>query len=379
MSTVPPYAPKLLCLLLCLACSADALAATQPIAGVGIVIKKNPGSASKVVSAADGSFSLPLEAGEYTLSLEQSGLNSAFNSVLKSAYPCSTYSFDGSGVGVTLRKHGLATDLSPVRNTNTRILPLGTDANRYDLTQATDSLDFTVLAKGATLSGQVTIHDLNQSMYLTTGKGKITSQEVSKSNITDPNSVTNWLQANPGILSIPVVELPSPSGSSYYQAELKQVEEKGVQYYELTAAAPVNASGNGYTTFDVASGLLSIPSIYQQSALGITHHKLTLYYVPGSLPFRFILDSASVGACQAKIQEPVTPTPVPTPPPTPTPEPTKTPTPTPTPEPTKAPTPTPEPTKAPVPSPLPTPAPTPVPTKTPPVTSVPVVVSSPVS
>ena len=70
-----------------------------PVTGIGIVIKKNPGSgASKVISDSNGGFSLKLEEGVYTISIPKKELATKVAEI-KANYPevsGAVYEFDST-------------------------------------------------------------------------------------------------------------------------------------------------------------------------------------------------------------------------------------------------------------------------------------------
>lgn len=121
----------------------NSFASVKPISGIGIVVKKNPGSASEVVmqTSDNGGFSMQLEAGEYELSFPQDQLKSVINSIIARNYPKSTYQYDGSGVELTINNPEIILRLKPA------------EGNIYTIEAQNSSIIITVPRDGTTLSG----------------------------------------------------------------------------------------------------------------------------------------------------------------------------------------------------------------------------------
>ena len=96
-------------LLLFLITAQNSFAISKPIPGVGIVVKKNPGSgAIKITTGSDGGFSAQLQEGEYELSISQEQLQSSVNGIIKSNYPNSSYRYNGSGIQIVVESEATA-------------------------------------------------------------------------------------------------------------------------------------------------------------------------------------------------------------------------------------------------------------------------------
>jgi hypothetical protein len=94
---------KIILTLCCfLAFSVTALA-SNTIPGVGVVIKRNPGSgASKATTGKDGSFSLEMTKGSYLISLDKDQLMKAGQELVKTSNPKSNYLFNGDGTQLVI-------------------------------------------------------------------------------------------------------------------------------------------------------------------------------------------------------------------------------------------------------------------------------------
>jgi hypothetical protein len=138
---------KILIVLLLVAQNSFAL--STPIPGVGIVVKKNPGSGSITVPTGNGGgFSTQLEEGEYELSFLQEQLQSIIGKLIKRNYPKSTYQFDGSGVELALDNPQIRVKLKPTRE------------NIYTISEQNSSFIIIVPAGGAALSGMLSWNDV---------------------------------------------------------------------------------------------------------------------------------------------------------------------------------------------------------------------------
>ena len=127
----------------------NSFAITKPIPGVGIVVKKNPGSGTITVSTGKGGgFSAQLEEGEYELSFPQGQLQSAIGRLIKRNYPKSTYQYDGSGVELVLDNPQIRVKIKPTKE------------NIYTINEQNSSFIITVPAGGATLSGMLSWNDV---------------------------------------------------------------------------------------------------------------------------------------------------------------------------------------------------------------------------
>ena len=126
----------------------NSFAATKPIIGIGIVVKKNPGGGYIIVPTGNGGgFSTQLEEGEYELSFPQDQLQSVIGKLIKRNYPKSTYQFDGSGVELALDNPQIRVKLKPTKD------------NIYTITEQNSSFIIIVPAGGATLSGILSWND----------------------------------------------------------------------------------------------------------------------------------------------------------------------------------------------------------------------------
>ncbi|MBF2708367.1 hypothetical protein [Flavobacterium soyangense] len=122
--------------------------ANKPIPGVGIVVKKNPGTGGSIIKTGNnGGFSTQLEEGEYELSFPQDQLQSSINRMIKINYTKSTYQYDGSGIELVLDNPQIRVKLKPKKE------------NIYTINEQNSSFIIIVPAGGATLSGILSWND----------------------------------------------------------------------------------------------------------------------------------------------------------------------------------------------------------------------------
>ncbi len=122
--------------------------ANKPIPGVGIVVKKNPGTGGSIIKTGNnGGFSTQLEEGEYELSFPQDQLQSSINRIIKINYPKSTYQYDGSGVELVIDNPQIRVNSKPTRE------------NIYTINEQNSSFIIIVPVGGATLSGILSWND----------------------------------------------------------------------------------------------------------------------------------------------------------------------------------------------------------------------------
>lgn len=96
-------------LLLLLIATQNSFAVSNPIPGIGIVIKHNlGGGAIKITTSSEGGFSTQLQEGEYELSVSQEQLQSSVNGIIKSNYPNSLYRYNGSGIQIVIESEAIA-------------------------------------------------------------------------------------------------------------------------------------------------------------------------------------------------------------------------------------------------------------------------------
>jgi hypothetical protein len=123
--------------------------AANPIPGIGIVVKKNPGGGSiSVPTGNEGVFSTQLEEGEYELSFPQDQLQSVVSKLIKRNYPKRAYQFDGSGVELVLDNPRIRVKIKPIKE------------NIYTINEQNSSFIIIVPVGGATLSGMLSWNDV---------------------------------------------------------------------------------------------------------------------------------------------------------------------------------------------------------------------------
>ncbi len=104
----------LVSLALAIVISTSMFAISKPIPGVGIVVKRNPGSGSITVNTgAGGTFSSQLPAGEYLISLPEEQLKTAVAGAISRSQPSSDYKFDGTGIELSLDKSDIQLNGKP--------------------------------------------------------------------------------------------------------------------------------------------------------------------------------------------------------------------------------------------------------------------------
>ncbi len=119
--------------------------AGKPIPSVGIVVKKNPGSGIEriVKTGSDGSFSLQLEEGEYTLIAPAEQLKVAASEIIKSNDTSGKMQSDAEGFDITLEDNLIQVKDQPQ------------NGRTYNLDKKTSSLIVIVPKGGAKLSGKL--------------------------------------------------------------------------------------------------------------------------------------------------------------------------------------------------------------------------------
>ena len=127
--------------------SQNVFANSNPIPGIGIVVKKNPGGGYVTVPTGNGGgFSTQLSEGVYELSFPQDQLQTSINGIIKTNYPKSSYQYDGSGVEFILD------------NSQIKVNSKSSDGNRFAVDKQ-NSITITVPKGGATLSGKLSWDD----------------------------------------------------------------------------------------------------------------------------------------------------------------------------------------------------------------------------
>ena len=103
-STISKTSALLLCgVFAAQAVFAETAQVNPSIPGVGVVVKKNPGSgASKVTTDEGGCASVKLTQGSYSISLDQATLLRTGTSLAKKADPKSSYIFNGDGTQIAI-------------------------------------------------------------------------------------------------------------------------------------------------------------------------------------------------------------------------------------------------------------------------------------
>jgi len=119
--------------------------AGKPIPGVGIVVKKNPGtSIEKIVrTGTDGNFSIQLEEGEYSLLAPPDQLNKGVEEMIKTIDPTGNTKFEGEGIEISIKNDLIRVKGEPIKG------------NTYRLDKETSSIIISVPKGGAKLSGQL--------------------------------------------------------------------------------------------------------------------------------------------------------------------------------------------------------------------------------
>lgn len=121
---------------------------SNPVPGIGIIVKKNPGGSSRIITTSnDGSFSTQLEAGEYELSFSQEQLQSAIGKLIKRNYPQGRYKYDGSGVEMALENSEIRINSKPLSD------------NIYSVNAQNSVFVISVPQGGATFSGVLNWND----------------------------------------------------------------------------------------------------------------------------------------------------------------------------------------------------------------------------
>ncbi len=201
----------------------NSFAISKPIPGVGIVVKKNPGSGNiKVSTGNDGSFSSQLEAGEYEISFSQDQLRSVINSIVKKDFPKSSYQYDGSGVELTLDNSSIRVNLKPIRK------------NNYSITDQSNTFVIMVPEAGTTFSGVLswddavlTKSDVESELDKTDAKAK--NYPYFKSN----NASGEMLAMNRSVKENPLYEQKNGEVNPLFGAQGKGIRENGLKKNDI--------------------------------------------------------------------------------------------------------------------------------------------------
>jgi hypothetical protein len=113
----------------------------------------------------------------------------------------------------------------------------------------------------------------------------------------DPACTTGanaFFSLSSGKVCLPVVKVQTPSGSFYYNAQLKGVATTKAIRFALTSTAPVPATGLATPTFSTANGLLTLPVIEQYDVFGTNRYSARLKLLPNTSPAVFELIPSSV-------------------------------------------------------------------------------------
>lgn len=149
----------------------NSFAASKPVPGIGIVVKKNNclpkackstcnhGGGVAIVTNRNGCFSSQLEEGEYELSFSQDQLKTVINGFIKRDYPKNNYQYDGSGVELALDNSSIRVKLKPIRE------------NIYSITEQNSTLVIVVPEGGAMFSGVLSWNDAFLTNSVTDNRG----------------------------------------------------------------------------------------------------------------------------------------------------------------------------------------------------------------
>ena len=207
----------------------NSFAISKPIPGVGIVVKKNPGSGSITVPTGNGGgFSIQLEEGEYELSFPQDQLQSVIDRLIKRNYPKSTYQYDGSGVELVLDSPQIRVNIKPTKE------------NIYTINEQDSSFIITVLAGGATLSGMLSWNDVVMTNSISCPDGFVMqngecvaiSTTGNQQERTEGKTKGKIVKAgNNGMISAPAEINENPTARKGWDGSIKgkNIAEKGIK------------------------------------------------------------------------------------------------------------------------------------------------------
>ncbi len=202
--------------------------ASNPIPGVGIVVKRNPGGGQITVSTGkEGSFSTQLEAGEYEITFSQDQLQSAIGKLIKRNYPKSTYQYDGSGVELSLDNSVIRVNLKPIRE------------NNYSITEQSSTFVILVPEGGAMFSGVLSWNDavLTKS-EIDRGLDKTDAQAKSNPYFKDNANQGNMPSMKRSANQNPLYEEKNKEGvNPLYEAQRKGIRENGLKKNDIENVA----------------------------------------------------------------------------------------------------------------------------------------------
>lgn len=209
----------------------NSFAATKPIIGIGIVVKKNNclpkkckstcnhGGAIKLSTNSNGSFSAQLEEGEFEVSFPQDQLQSVVGKLIKSNYPKSSYLFDGSGVEMTLDNSQIRVNLKPKME------------KIYAINEQNSTFGIVVSEGGATFSGVLSWNDAVLTNSLTDNRGidkadiRITSNPYFKDNANQGNMPS----MNRSAKENPLYKENNKEVNPLYESQRKGINEGGLK------------------------------------------------------------------------------------------------------------------------------------------------------
>jgi hypothetical protein len=196
-------------------------ATSNPIPGIGIVIKRNPGGGSiKVSTGKEGGFSTQLEAGEYEVSFSQEQLQSAIGKLIKRNYPQGRYQYDGSGVEMALENSEIRINSKPLSD------------NIYSVNAQNSVFVISVPQGGATFSGVLNWNDEVFSNLGTENRG-IDKADIRRTNNPYFKNSANegeMVPMNRSVNENPLYEDKNKEGvNPLYGAQGKGIRENGLK------------------------------------------------------------------------------------------------------------------------------------------------------
>ncbi|NOT83507.1 MAG: lipase [Methylococcaceae bacterium] len=95
--------------------------------------------------------------------------------------------------------------------------------------------------------------------------------------------------ANTGRVCLPVVEVPTASGTFYYKAQLQLIGGSNPLRFTLVSTTEIASPGFSNASFSTSSGVLTIPAVELPEAFGTNRYAVSLQLLPNTVQTEFQL------------------------------------------------------------------------------------------
>ncbi|MEQ1638427.1 MAG: hypothetical protein ABL903_17280 [Methylococcales bacterium] len=103
------------------------------------------------------------------------------------------------------------------------------------------------------------------------------------------SAVNAVFSVSSGLLCLPIVEVPTPSGAHYYNAYLQIIEGSNPLRFKLVNTLELPFPGFSNASFSPTSGILSIPAVELHETFGINKYSVSLQLQPNTTQTEFQL------------------------------------------------------------------------------------------